>query len=576
MMRPAPRAAPAGAPTLNGGAKRGGGAAAALPAPLARLHVFVALAAAVVAATALPSARRSCGIVDRTATHCPAGAAAALLLAGWGATAYALAAPAYLLAAALAALPRPPAAAAWLPAAAEAPLFAAALLDAAAWAKTGLHLPDFDQSLALLWASLKGIRGRFLAAVAAALLAGAALSWAAGRLAGGLAAAAARRGAKGGGAGAWPPRPRALRPLGVAAAALLALAAVGSLRARALACGAPPLAEAAAWNSLPIHLAVGAAPECGGTGTSGGGGAAALDARASLAAAQRCAAPPRAGGAPRAARAELAVALDPAVSARPDAAARAPRSAVLIFVDSLPAREFVSTVPAGTKRTSERFRREVSSLFPESRGCRLLDNHFAASSYTSDGLYASLHGFLPFAYAPQDPPWCVPVDALRQAGYETGIFMAGPIGSDYCGAYWTDGGCTKRFETLKVRAGSAPARGGEGPRRARGAAARGGAGGSAKRFETLKVRGHLGGRGARQVDALSSARAHRLGCRGTPRPCGSRCRGAARTLQRRAPGPPPLTVRRARAAPRCLARTPSWWTRRWPGRNHGTPQGRSF
>lgn len=394
------------------------------------------------------------------AAPCPAARAAWLLLAAWGATAYALAAPAYLLTLGLSAVPRRPLAAeAWLPPAAEAPLFAAALLDAATWAKTGLHLPDFYQTPGQLWASLKGIRTQFLGAAAAALLAGALLSWATGALAQRLTAAAARRaggaGAGGraagrGGCAAWPGS-HALHALGVLAVALAALQSVESLRTRALACGGGPPAAAAAWSSLPLHLPAGPVPACR---AAPGGGArarrgAAVRSYANSNASAGC--PPPAKNAARAAAAEFAAPLDPGMRSRPDVSARTPRSAVIVFVDSLPAREFVSDVPESARHTSPRFRRDAADLFSK-RGCRLMHNHFAASSYTNDGLYAALHGFLPFEYAPPAWPWCVPVNALRQAGYETGMFMSGEIGWDYCtDRSQLDGGCTKQFETLKVR-----------------------------------------------------------------------------------------------------------------------------
>ena len=123
---------------------------------------------------------------------------------------------------------------------------------------------------------------------------------------------------------------------------------------------------------------------------------------------------------------------------------------IMFIIDSLPAREFVDDAPEEARRTTFTFRHDVKESM-EQNSCTLLPRHFAGSSYSDPGFYALFHSLLPIELDDKKFPWCMPVDLMKEAGYETSIFLNGPIGYDICEArHMADGAGTRRFEHSEI------------------------------------------------------------------------------------------------------------------------------
>jgi len=124
-------------------------------------------------------------------------------------------------------------------------------------------------------------------------------------------------------------------------------------------------------------------------------------------------------------------------------------SVILFIIDGLPMREFSAYVPEANKLTSMEFRNRTHHNL---RDCSLLQNHFAGSSYTYDGIYAILNGMHSVLYSGEERGHQAnyPIHALRHSGHTTAMFHYGELGFDLCrlrklGA----GGGMLAFETSK-------------------------------------------------------------------------------------------------------------------------------
>ena len=124
-------------------------------------------------------------------------------------------------------------------------------------------------------------------------------------------------------------------------------------------------------------------------------------------------------------------------------------SVILFIIDGLPMREFSAYVPEENKLTSVEFRNRTHH---DLRQCSLLQNHFAGSSYTYDGIYAILNGIHSILYSGEERGHQAnyPIHALRHSGRSTAMFHYGQLGFDNCRLQTVrDGGGTLAFETSK-------------------------------------------------------------------------------------------------------------------------------
>ena len=124
-------------------------------------------------------------------------------------------------------------------------------------------------------------------------------------------------------------------------------------------------------------------------------------------------------------------------------------SVILFIIDGLPMREFSAYVPEENKLTSVAFRNRTHH---DLRQCSLLQNHFAGSSYTYDGIYAILNGMHSVLYSGEERGHQAnyPIHALRHSGHATAMFHYGLLGFDFCRLRkLRDGGGTLTFETSK-------------------------------------------------------------------------------------------------------------------------------
>lgn len=134
----------------------------------------------------------------------------------------------------------------------------------------------------------------------------------------------------------------------------------------------------------------------------------------------------------------------------PYALARTPQNMILVVIDSVPAREFISGIPEKRRRTSDVFRAHVKDVMGHFN-CKLLEHHYTGSSYTHDAMYTLLHSVPPVLYTDEAFPWSIPVQTMRQAGIETAMFQHGDIGYDYCtDRTLKDGGGTSQFEVNEI------------------------------------------------------------------------------------------------------------------------------